>query len=190
MKKHLAFVLALLCTAGLIAALPIRGEEQIYTQVVRLHVLAADDSTQAQQDKLAVRDRILDVYGERLAACTDREQAQTLVSVLQGDIRQTATEVLTERGCTDTVAVCFDQEWYPTRDYEGFSLPAGTYLSLRVIIGEGEGQNWWCVLYPPLCLDAATEEVPPGLTDAEYELMTEGPVLRFKVLEWLEELVN
>jgi stage II sporulation protein R len=81
------------------------------------------------------------------------------------------------------------EETYPTRDYESFSLPAGTYLSLRVLIGEAAGQNWWCVMYPPLCLETATD-TPIGLDDAEWGLMTENGggryTVKFRILELLQ----
>ena len=86
--------------------------------------------------------------------------------------------------------------WFPTKEYEGFALPAGSYTALRVTIGEGKGQNWWCVAFPPLCLGAASETVDQALeaghfTPEQGALVTgadEGYVLKFKAMEWLGEL--
>ena len=97
---------------------------------------------------------------------------------------ETARKTLAERGCAAPVSVSLSEEDYPTRDYGDFSLPAGRYLSLRVVIGEGKGKNWWCVLFPPLCTAASVDGVPLGLSDAEYRLVTEGKKsVRFKTLE-------
>jgi len=94
------------------------------------------------------------------------------------------------------VAVSLEETWFPTREYEDFSLPAGNYTALRVVIGEGEGRNWWCVVFPPLCLGAVSERVEAtaamaGLTEDEISLITaeEGEyIIKFKLLELWDEL--
>ena len=177
----------ILLAAFLVAACPVSGEESIYRDVIRLHVLAASDSTEDQNDKIAVRDAILSEYGDLFRGFTDRNEAENaLTAELRQEIAATAKRCLTERGSEAPVTVTLSEEDYPTRDYGSFSLPAGRYLSLRVVIGEGEGQNWWCVLCPPLCTAAAVEGVPLGLSDAEYRLLTDGKAsVRFKTLELL-----
>ena len=182
----LAAVLILLA-ALFLAVCPAAGEEAIYRDVIRLHILAASDGESDQSDKLAVRDAILSEYGDLFRGFTDRNEAQNaLTGELREKIAATAKRTLTERGSEAPVTVALSEEDYPTRDYGSFSLPAGRYLSLRVVIGEGEGQNWWCVLFPPLCTAAAVEGVPLGLSDAEYRLLTDGKAsVRFKTLELL-----
>ena len=182
----LAAVLILLA-ALFLAVCPAAGEEAIYRDVIRLHILAASDGESDQSDKLAVRDAILSDYGDLFRGFTDRNEAENaLTAELRQEIAATAKRTLTERGSEAPVTVTLSEEDYPTRDYGSFSLPAGRYLSLRVVIGEGAGQNWWCVLFPPLCTAAAVEGVPLGLSDAEYRLLTDGKAsVRFKTLELL-----
>ncbi len=197
MKKTTWYVITLLLATLLLAALPVSGEEQIYEDVIRLHVLAESDSEEDQALKLLVRDRILAEYGTHLSGFSDVEQAEKEAQKLLDRIQATAQGVVNEAGCAYPVSVTFGEENYPARDYGEYSFPAGRYLSLRVLIGSGEGQNWWCVLFPPLCLDLATGNAPEddalavGLTPEEYRLITGnaegGYRIRFKTLELLQE---
>ena len=175
----------ILLAAFLVAVCPVSGEESIYRDVIRLHVLAASDSEDDQSDKIAVRDAILDGYGDLFRGFSDRAEAEAAITPeLREQIAATAEQALAARGRAASVAVTLSEEEYPTRDYGNFTLPAGRYLSLRVVIGEGKGKNWWCVLFPPLCTAASVEGVPLGLSDAEYRLVTEGKKsVRFKTLE-------
>ncbi len=179
--------LSVLLAALFLAVSPVSGEEGIYRDVIRLHILAASDGESDQNDKLAVRDAILSEYGDLFRAFSDRAEAENaLTEELRDAIAKTAKATLSERGRPSPVSVTLREEDYPTRDYGTLSLPAGRYLSLRVVIGEGAGQNWWCVLFPPLCTAAAVEGVPLGLSDAEYRLLTGGKAsVRFKTLELL-----
>ncbi len=183
-------VICLLLATLLLAALPVEGEEAIYADVIRLHIIAASDTEEDQTLKLAVRDAVLSVYGSALTSYPDRDSAAEAAREMLPGIRSLAEQTLREAGCDKPVSVTLTEEEYPTRDYETFSLPAGRYLSLRVLIGEAEGHNWWCVLYPPLCLDAATEG--ELLTDAEWGLLTENGGghyrVKFKLLEWLKKV--
>lgn len=199
MKKIVWYTFALLVSVLLLAALPASGEEAIYDSVIRLHVLAASDSEEDQALKLRVRDEILAVYSEPLAAAASVEDAEEEVMRLCGEIERTAACVIAREGYSYTVKVSYGEERYPTREYGEYRFPAGEYRSLRVVIGEGEGQNWWCVLYPPLCLDMATETYPEddalavGLTPGGYGIISgstddRGYCVRFKTLEVLEEI--
>ncbi len=196
MKKTLFYMFTLLLCALLMAALPVSGEEKIYTSVVRLHVLANSDEEADQALKLLVRDEILREYGPLLAEEARIEDSVERIGVLLPAIQKTAEEVVKREGYAYTVSCSFGEEKYPERQYGDYSFPAGTYLSLRISIGEGVGQNWWCVLFPPLCLDMAKGEVleddalAVGLTSEEYKLISGnkngGYVLKFKALELLE----
>ena len=192
MKRLFYLFFALLCSCVLVCALPVEGEEGIYRHVIRLHVLAASDSEEDQAHKLAVRDAVLSEYGYLLSECTDMQEAIRLSEAVLEDMKDLAEATLRDRGCNSTVKVTLTEEEYPTRDYGTFALPAGKYTSLRILIGEAEGQNWWCVLYPPLCLSTATDagDTPVGLTQAEYGLMTENGkgnyTVKFRILEVLK----
>ena len=188
MKTTILLTLSLLICTLVLATFPLAGEEHIYEDVIRLHILANSDDQKDQEDKLAVRDEILRIYGSSLTKCKDREEAETTLAPILSEIEECAQEVLSQRGVETDVKVTLTEEWYPTREYETFSLPSGTYLSLRVLIGEAKGQNWWCVMYPPMCLGVATDgEVPLGITQDEYNLMGQDRYkIKFRMLEILE----
>lgn len=197
-NKFLPVELALLI--GLAAAL-LAGAKALQTQevmaekVVRLHVLANSDSEEDQALKLRVRDKVLARTTELLEASADRKEAEGL---LRGDlleIERIAAAEIAAAGYEYSVTAELTNTDFPTKEYDGFSLPAGNYLALRVVIGEGKGQNWWCVVFPPLCT-AAASDVPAsalaaGFSEEEIALITEeneGYVLKFKAVEWWEAL--
>ena len=196
MKGLPLFTLVMLIATLLIAALPTEAEAKIYEDTVRLHILAESDSDSDQALKLCLRDRILEKYGTRLASAENKGEAEGLARELLGEIERDALTWIRELGYSYGVEVSLSEEWYDTREYEDFTLPAGVYTSLRVIIGEGAGKNWWCVMYPPLCIDIATEDAPRDdatidYTDEEIGLITEdGYIVKFKILEIISSLFS
>ena len=194
-------ILILMCVLVLCLAicniLPIHGEEKIYESVVRLHVLANSDSAEDQELKLKVRDAILAYTSPRVIDSKSREEAISILQTELDAIETIAAEVVKEQGYDYEVEVSLTLEDYPTRNYESMSFPSGKYISLRVLIGKAEGQNWWCVLFPPLCLSAASEMaeneeafIAVGLNSDQYKIITETEnttyYLRFKLLEALQ----
>lgn len=197
MKKCVALAVSVLVATVLLSFLPIHGEEQIYDNVIRLHVLAVSDSEEDQAVKLMVRDRVLETLSPLLTDVHDRDTAEAIVTDHLSDIQKSAEETLRALKRTESVSVILIDETYPTRAYEGFTLPAGKYLSLRVILGEGEGKNWWCVLFPSVCGRFAVENVEDayreaGFTPEQYRLITHTDApdvqVRFRLLEWLSSL--
>ena len=195
-KKILILAIIVMGITVILGALPIHGESEIYDSVIRLHVLANSDSEEDQSLKLAVRDEILLVMGDELDGCRDRDEAMEIIQKMAPEIVSAAEEKIRELGYDYTVEVKLGIEEYPTRQYESCAFPAGEYVSLRVIIGSGEGQNWWCCLFPPLCLSSASEEsvasnedafISVGLTGEQYKIITETDTpkykARFKILE-------
>ena len=191
----------LLFLLGLFSVLPIHGEQEIYDSVVRLHVLANSDSEQDQALKLLVRDEVLRVTSPLLDGCKSREQAELILGEHSDEIAAAAQAVVKEQGYAYPVSVLLGKEQYPTRNYESCCFPSGTYVSLRVCIGDAEGQNWWCVLFPPLCLSAASADestsnedafISVGLTGEQYKVITETDNvkyrIRFKLLETVQGL--
>ena len=191
-------IILLLCIFILCAAicdiLPIHGEEKIYESVVRLHVLANSDSDEDQALKLKVRDEILSYISPLVIDSTSQEDAMRIINEKINEIEAIAQSTVYTHGYDYSVDVTLTLEEYPTRNYEAMSFPSGEYVSLRVLIGEAEGQNWWCVLFPPLCLSAATEQsaneeafIAVGLNSDQYKVITESDnvkyQLRFKLLE-------
>ena len=199
MKKTLGFVMAALLLIAAYMILPVHGERGLYDNVVRLHVLAESDSQRDQSLKLTVRDAVLEKTQPLLENVTTRAGAEAVLQAAIPDIQAAAETALTEAGAPNAVTVTLGQERYPTREYEQLAFPAGEYLSLRVMIGRAEGQNWWCVLFPPLCLTAATDAreteatcLAAGLTGEQYRMIADTDStkykLRFKILEVAEEM--
>lgn len=175
--------------------LALRTQAGLADRVVRLHVLANSDGEEDQALKLLVRDRVLARATELLTRAADREEAETLLRRELPELERLAARELRANGCDYPVTAELTDTEFPTREYDGFTLPAGEYLALRVVIGEGAGRNWWCVVFPPLCT-AASADVPAaalaaGLTEEQVGLITEedrGYVLKFKAVEWWEQL--
>lgn len=178
---ELAMLLALCVT--LLCGTWAQGRQQVLAgKLVRLHVIAASDEDAAQAEKLQVRDAVLAYLEPQLADVTDIDAAQEIIAANLDGIAHAARTVT-----TGPVTVTLGPERYPTREYETFSLPAGEYTSLRVTLGAGEGHNWWCVIFPPLCVESAlSDRAVETLSDDDVKLITEdgdGYVLRFRVLE-------
>lgn len=194
---ELALLLAL-AAAILWGAASLSRQEDLGRKVIRLHVIANSDSTEDQALKLQVRDRVLARAQEILEQSADMAQAQETLTSALPELTREAQQVLAAAGCGDGVQARLEPAEFPTKDYDGFSLPAGKYLALRVIIGEGRGQNWWCVVFPPLCLGAVSETAEEaaalaGLSDDQIALITGGDgryVVKFKLIEWWEQLLR
>lgn len=183
------FVACLVCTALWADATQVR----LASQVIRLHVLANSDSEEDQALKLEVRDRVLETTSALLAGETEPQAAAVLLNQHLDDIAQTAAQEISAQGHDDRVEVRLEQTWFPTRQYQGISLPAGNYLALRVLIGAAEGHNWWCVVFPNLCLPAVSERAleTSTLTPGQISLLQEEEtsyVFRFKALELWQSL--
>ena len=191
MKKMLIWSFATLITTLLVAVMPTEAEARIYTDTVRLHILASSDREEDQTLKYALRDAILEKYGELLESERNAEGAAEKISVVIPEIEEFSKNFVSERGFDYEVSAVIGTEWYDTRDYGEFSLPMGYYKSLRIIIGEGEGKNWWCVMYPPLCTEIATDGAPSEdaldeYTKEERTLISGGRYrIKFKSLEIL-----
>ncbi|MDY5595671.1 MAG: stage II sporulation protein R [Oscillospiraceae bacterium] len=178
---ELALLLALCFT--LLCGTWAQGRQQVLAgKLVRLHVIAASDADEAQAVKLQVRDAVLAYLEPKLADVTDVDAAQEIIAANLDGVAQAACTVT-----PDAVTVTLGPERYPTREYETFSLPAGVYTSLRVTLGAGEGHNWWCVIFPPLCMESSlSDRAVETLSDDDVKLITEdgdGYVLRFRLLE-------
>lgn len=187
MKLFETALLTALCLA-LCAGTWAEGRQTALSEnLVRLHVVAASDDEYEQALKLRVRDAVLAYLEPELEGAENSAAARELISARLEGIARAAYSAAEGRG----VSVSFSQEDYPTRQYEGFALPAGEYNSLRVVIGEGAGHNWWCVVFPPLCTASASGgEVLEAMNGDDYGIITEGEgyELRFRTLELWGEL--
>ena len=183
MKEILLPCLSLLLCVLLIAAIPTELEAAIYDDTVRLHILAPSDSAEDQALKLLIRDKILEKYSSYLAFSRNASDAKTTIGNQTKKIESDCRLWILEAGYSYSVEVELVDEWYETREYKDFTLPAGYYSSLKVSIGEGKGQNWWCVMYPPLCLECALGDCT-DFSDEEYRIISEsGYNVKFKLLE-------
>lgn len=209
-KQFLVFLLTFSILTALAlpfaAVIPSEEEAAVYDSVIRLHVLANSDSDEDQALKLKVRDGILSTAAGLVEGCTDFESAREALAGALPELRDAALGVLRSEGSDYDVRVTLTREEYPTREYRGVTLPAGEYTSLRVLIGEAAGHNWWCVLFPQLCVTTASEGgevgdftilddteplVEAGLTPSQIELITgDSPrvTVKFRLLEWLKSL--
>ena len=197
-KRFYVAIVILLIAMMALSFLPVHGERDIYDTVVRLHVLANSDTEEDQALKLKVRDGVLEAAAPLVEGCTTQAEAVEALTAHLPELEAAALAVMESEGYSYPVTVLLGEEDYPTRTYESCAFPAGTYVSLRVLIGEGEGQNWWCCLFPPLCLSAATAKednedafLQVGLTKEQYGIITETEntqyKVRFKILEVLED---
>ena len=194
MKCIAALCAAFLSAYTILTCLPVHGEEEIYNSTIRLHVLANSDSEEDQAEKLLVRDAVLTYLEASLTQNDTYESSLSAVSDHLESIRERAEETLDGKYA---VRVELGREKYPVRQYENYTLPAGEYTSLRVLIGEGEGKNWWCVLFPRLCTSRATEEevyedfIAAGFSPEQYRLIKNESSpkykIRFRILEILSE---
>lgn len=166
----------------------------IREDVVRLHILANSDSEADQSVKLAVRDALLECGAEIFSGTADKNNAAEYLETEKEKLIETANSVLKENGFDYETQVYLVNEYFDTRTYEDFTMPAGEYLSLKVVLGEGKGHNWWCVMFPPLCLPAATEQTDINAVFSEngVKIIQESGnyEIRFKIVEIIEELID
>ena len=176
-------------------AVSLQNRDQLADKVVRLHILANSDSEEDQALKLRVRDRVLERATELLEQTGDRREAADVLQSHLPELERIAAEEISDCGYEYDVTAEVVNTMFPTKEYDGFTLPAGEYLALRIIIGEGNGHNWWCVVFPPLCTTAAADvpasALAAGFDEEEVALVTEeneGYVLEFKAMEWWEAI--
>ena len=169
---------------------------QVRGEVLRLHILANSDSPEDQALKLLVRDAVLLETGDLFASAENLEEARVRAAESLPAIEETARQTLLREGCDLPVRAEVTRMYFNTREYgEDTTLPAGDYDALRLTIGEAEGRNWWCVMFPPLCVPAAAEvpeEGPAEAAKADIRLLNQEPhyKLAFASVEWLEDLLD
>ncbi len=166
--------------------------EDIRDDVVRLHILANSDSEADQQVKLAVRDALLNSGKEIFNGSLNVNTASEMLEAQKAELIAVANNVLKENGFDYTAQIFLTEEYFTTRTYENFTMPAGEYMALKVILGNGEGHNWWCVMFPPLCLPAASENADIDAVFGEdgADIIQSGAKyeMRFKIVELIESI--
>lgn len=164
----------------------------IRCDVLRLHVVADSDSETDQKLKLLVRDEVLRKGGELFDGTLTADEAKREISPKTDELKAAAENILRQNGCNNSVEITVGEEYFATRCYENFTMPAGVYTAVRVNIGCAEGQNWWCVMFPPLCLPAASADADAFFTEKEMKVVSSSPEYepRFKIVEIYESLKN
>ena len=197
MKGLTIFTSLVLIVCALCSFLPVGDEAEIYDNTIRLHVIANSDTEHDQNVKLYVRDAVLEKVAELTRSAQNVEEAESIINANVGYIREEAKAALAEIGEDKAVNVTLSEEYYPTREYESFRLPAGEYTSLRILIGEAEGKNWWCVLYPELCTSGAKADealIKTGFSKDQIDILTGGDKpqyrLKFKILEFFRQDID
>lgn len=209
MKRYL---LDIIMAAGILVSMALgffadfsEKAEQVQGEVLRLHIPANSDSERDQQIKLALRDALLEEYGIRLASSGSLSEAEENAAALLPEIEQFANAFLKERGADYTASAELTEMYFTTREYERVTLPAGNYRALRITLGSGEGHNWWCIMFPPLCIPCVSrpltaEEESAETPDAQTEQCEESVLacfekpkqikVKFAVYEWIKSLMS
>lgn len=169
--------------------------EQLRDQVLRLHILANSDSAADQQLKLQVRDAMIAHAAGMFDGVREQTDAKQVAAAHFGELTRVAQQAVRDAGYDYPVAVCLTRMYFDTRTYDAGTMPAGMYDALRVTIGAGAGKNWWCVAFPPLCVDSATDHaatLSDVMTPAQQDIVQQPQKyeVRLKVVEWAENLCH
>lgn len=175
-------------SVALCSGLWARAQQQgLSRELVRLHVIARSDSEADQLLKLRVRDKALMWLAPLLEDAQDARQAQEIIEAQLEHLEASARAEIERAGFDYGAAAVIENERYPTREYGSFALPAGDYVSLKITLGDGGGKNWWCVVFPPLCMTAVEEqEVFSKLSDENAELISSEDgeyILKFHIID-------
>ena len=188
---ELAVVVGLLCAIFASMAHFEAACDDLRQNVLRLHIIANSDSEEDQAVKLLVRDRILEESTDIFAGETDLKRAEEKAADRLNEFCETAEEVLLENGFSYGASAGIGDSYFETREYEDFTLPAGNYRSLIIRLGEAKGKNWWCVIFPAVCVPAATDASLSDSTSSTSAQIAEHPqkyVMRFKTVEIFEDI--
>ena len=192
----IALLIAAVCWIGDI----ICDRKTLNNELIRLHVVADSDSAEDQTIKLQVRDAVTEYLQANMTDITDSQEAKTFLQQHLRQLTETANQVLAESGSSDRAEITLEKEAFPKREYDTFTLPAGVYESLRIRIGDAKGQNWWCVVFPSLCIPAVGEDFSDVAAGAGFDEPLTGALegeetyqIRFFLLDcmgWLQNLFH
>lgn len=194
MKLFLKSVAVATAFSILFSLIPFSAQcKNVSNEVFRLHIIANSDSKIDQELKLKVRDRVLSCTREIYSKAEDLNTAEKLTSEKLQNIADIAQQEIYRNGFNYGVKAEICNMYFDTRYYEDVTMPSGRYDALRIIIGEGKGKNWWCVMYPSLCIGTSTDynSLKEKVTKNEYDMMTNGKYeYKFKVLEYFEKICS
>lgn len=190
-KKLLVFVPIFLCALLVVVSITptITMSESISQKVFRLHILANSDSDVDQQLKLRVRDKILQESEKMFSSCNSVDEAINISRESIDKLKNISRQVIAYYNYDYDVRAYVTKEYFETREYDNFTLPAGIYDCLKIEIGQGKGHNWWCVMYPSVCISGCTDDFDSTLTEDEKRLIeSDNYVIKFKVVEIYEKI--
>lgn len=198
MKRFAGLWVDLFLAAGTALSIALSGmtdfsahAENVCSEVLRLHIPANSDSERDQELKLALRDELLRVYGEKLSECSSLSDAEERAQLLLDEISDFASGFLRENGADYGARAELVTMYFTTRKYDNITLPAGEYRALRVTLGSGEGHNWWCIMFPALCLPSASKALEDESAAAlEKEFGNTSPQIRFALYEWIKNFLD
>ncbi len=191
MKKYIHLLVLALILAGMALTIPFFDScEELYSDVMRIHILANSDSAADQSLKLAVRDKVLEACSRYYDGCSGKDEAIDITRSHIGEIEAAAEREIRRRGFDYPVSARIVTDDFDTRFYGSFTMPAGRYDALRLTIGDGAGKNWWCVMYPSLCVGAASaDDMKEELDRGEYRVVTSDRFdFRFRLVEYFEDV--
>lgn len=201
--KHIFIISILLCLFILISAISYVDavSSDIADSVFRLHVIANSDSKEDQELKYKVRDKVLEYMNSIAKNCTSKQEIIELANTHRQEFQAIAEQVIHENGYNYNVNIYIGKFDFPTKNYGDISFPAGTYDALRIEIGESKGQNWWCVMFPPLCFIDVTSGIVPeesksimqdNLTAEEYNIISDQKSpdiqVKFSLIEMFQSM--
>lgn len=192
-KKLFVFLPLLLIFTLLFGSLSYTNDasNDISTKVLRMHVLANSNSINDQKLKIAVKNNILKSTQELFTDCDNLEESIEIAQSNTELIKASAQEVIKKYNKNYDVKVYVDNEFFDVREYKDFTLPSGNYNTVKVVIGEGKGKNWWCVMYPAVCISACSDDFDKALTKEEKKLITSKKYIpKFKILEIINKIKN
>ena len=192
-KKLFVFLPLLLIFTLLFESLSYTNDasNDISAKVLRMHVLANSNSIEDQKLKIAVKNNILKSTQELFTDCNNLEESIEIAQSNTELIKASAQEVIKKYNKNYDVKVYVDNEFFDVREYKDFTLPSGNYNTVKVVIGEGKGKNWWCVMYPAVCISACSDDFDKALTKEEKKLITSKKYIpKFKILEIINKIKN
>ncbi|MCM1285623.1 MAG: stage II sporulation protein R [Acetobacter sp.] len=189
LKKIFIPIFIMTLIAAAIITPSIKTSESINQKILRLHILANSDSSEDQNLKLIVRDYILTNASDIFNGSTFEDNLD-IANENTDLFENLANECLKNNGSNKTANVEVTKEFFNTRVYDDFILPAGNYNSLKITIGEGNGHNWWCIIFPSVCLSGCSQSMADYLSDDEMDLVSGEYTPKFKIVEIYEKLKN
>ena len=198
MKKIIGIFTCAVLILSVFAFIDILNDKQVLkNSVIRLHVVANSDSPEDQEIKLKVKDAVVAYLQPRMQTIASRNDAIAYIQEQLAALQTLANQVLDNLGVTDRTTVKFQQEAFPVRHYDTFYLPSGIYDALRIEIGEAKGKNWWCVVFPSLCLPATTKDfqdtaVSSGFSPSLSNTLSGNKAYKFRffLLDWFGKIEN